>query len=52
MSSQVDATIPADGVKASKATFRANFLTIKNEITALQRQTRLPWKIAFGELNV
>lgn len=39
MTSQVDATFPADSVKVSKADFRANLLTIKNEITALQNRT-------------
>jgi len=39
MTSTVDSTLPADNVKASKADFRAQFLAIKNEITALQKRT-------------
>jgi len=39
MASAVDSTLPADNVKASKADFRAQFLVIKNEITALQKRT-------------
>ena len=36
MASQVDVTFPADNVKVSKATFRAQMVIIYNEITALQ----------------
>ena len=36
MTSAVDSTLPADNVKASKSDFRAQFLVIKDEITALQ----------------
>jgi len=39
MTSAVDSTLPADNVKASKADFRAQFLAIKNEISALQKRT-------------
>ena len=39
MTSTVDSTLPADNVKASKADFRAQFLAIKNEISALQKRT-------------
>ena len=39
MTSAVDSTLPADNVKASKADFRAQFLVIKNEISALQKRT-------------
>lgn len=52
MTSQVDAAIPADNVKVEKSELRANFRTIRDEITELQRQTRKPWKIAFGELSL
>ena len=38
MASAVDATFPADNTKVSKATFRAQLLTIKNEITSLQQR--------------
>ena len=52
MASQVDATFPTDNVKVSKATMRAQMLIIKDEITALQTKTRLPWLIARGDLSV
>ena len=39
MARAVDATFPADNTKVSKATFRAQMLTIKDEITALQQRT-------------
>jgi hypothetical protein len=48
MASQVDATVPADNVKADKALFRQNFATIKDEISALQRRTGLAWQTALG----
>lgn len=47
MTSAVDATFPADNVKTSKATFRAQMLTIKNEITALQQRTGVAGAKAF-----
>ncbi len=52
MASAVDATFPADNVKVSKATMRAENLIIKDEITALQRETSLAWKIAVGDQSV
>ena len=39
MASTVDVTFPADNVKVSKATMRAQMLIIYNEITALQNRT-------------
>lgn len=51
MTSQVDATIPADNTKAVKAEFRENFRIIRDEITALQRKTREPWQIGFSTNN-
>jgi hypothetical protein len=47
MTSSVDSTLPADNVKASKADFRAQFLAIKNEITALQKRTSVAGAKAF-----
>ena len=47
MASAVDATFPADNTKVSKATFRAQMLTIKNEITALQQRTSVAGAKAF-----
>lgn len=51
MSSQVDATVPADNVKADKALIRQNFQIIKNEITALQLQTSLQRRMAFDDTS-
>jgi hypothetical protein len=47
MASAVDSTLPADNVKASKADFRAQFLVIKNEISALQKRTGVAGVKAF-----
>ena len=52
MASAVDSTLPPDNVKASKADFRAQFLTIKTELTAQQNKTSLAWKIADGTISV
>ena len=52
MASAVDETLPSDNSKAAKADFRAQFLVIKNEITDLQRETKLAWKIAIGDQSV
>lgn len=52
MASNVDATVPADNVKVDKALLRANFNTISDEITALQRQNSIAWRIATGLLTV
>ena len=52
MASDVDETFPADGSKVSKSTFRAQQLVIKNELEELQKLTRLPWKIARGDISV
>ena len=48
MSSDVDVTFPADGVKVSKSEMRAQFLTISNEITALQQRTGVAGAMAFN----
>lgn len=47
MASAVDSTLPTDNEKASKADFRAQFLVIKNEITALQLRTGVAGAKAF-----
>jgi hypothetical protein len=47
MASAVDSTLPADNVKASKSDFRAQFLVIKEELTALQARTSIPGAKAF-----
>jgi hypothetical protein len=52
MTSAVDSTFPADNVKVSKATFRAQMLTIKEEITALQQRTSIPGDIAYGRVPI
>lgn len=49
MSSAIDATVPADNVKADKSLIRQNFATAKSEITALQEQVGLPHKLAYDE---
>lgn len=46
--SNINAAIPADNVKVSKADMRTNFAAAKSEIEQLMRQTRLPWQIAFN----
>lgn len=48
MSSEIDATVPADNVKASKALLRQNFQIAKDEISELQVEVSIPNKIAFG----
>jgi hypothetical protein len=52
MTSAVDTTFPADNVRVSKATARAQQVIIANEITALQRKIRLAWKIAVGDVSL
>jgi len=52
MTSQVDASVPADNVKVEKSDLRTNFRTTRDEITALQRRTSKPWKIAFGDTSL
>lgn len=47
MTSAVDVTFPADNVKVSKATMRAQFLIISNEISALQNRTSVAGAQAF-----
>lgn len=47
--SDVDATVPADDVKADKSLFRANFQIIKDEITALQLATSRTRKMAYDD---
>jgi len=51
MSSQVDATIPADNVKPDKALVRQNFQIIKNEITALQVLNTVTRRMAFDDVS-
>lgn len=47
MPSDIDESVPADGVKAEKSQFRANFLAAKEEIEELQQQVDLAYRIAF-----
>jgi len=51
MASAVDETFPADNVKVSKSEMRAQFLTIKNEITAIQAKQGIPGQLAYGALS-
>jgi hypothetical protein len=52
MASAVDTTFPVDNSKVNKSKFRGEMLIIYNEITALQRETALAWKIAIGDQSV
>tara|TARA_Y100000034_G_C6899377_1_gene415395 strand:- start:947 stop:1105 length:159 start_codon:yes stop_codon:yes gene_type:complete len=52
MSSDIDATKPADNVQVSKQDMRDNFLAAKDEIEELQRLTGIPWQIAIGVLGL
>jgi hypothetical protein len=47
MASTVDTTFPADNVKVSKATMRAQLLIIRDEISALQLRTGVAGAKAF-----
>lgn len=49
MASSIDVTFPADGVKVSKATLRAQWLVIKNEIEALQSKISVAGRIAYDD---
>ena len=51
MSSQIDATVPADNVKADKALIRQNFQIAKNEISALQIAVSVPRKMALDDVQ-
>jgi hypothetical protein len=48
MTSAVDTALPSDNVKVSKSDFRAQFVIIKNEITALQTRTSVAGAEAFN----
>jgi hypothetical protein len=50
MSSQVDATVPADNVKADKALIRQNFQIIKDEISAIQLLISTPRRMAYDDV--
>ena len=47
MASGVDVTFPADNIKVSKATMRAQLLIIRDEISALQQRTNVAGAKAF-----
>jgi hypothetical protein len=47
MASTVDVTFPADNIKVSKATMRAQLLIIRDEISALQQRTSVAGAKAF-----
>jgi hypothetical protein len=47
MVSAVDTTFPADNTKVSKATMRTQFLTIRDEISALQLRAGVAGAKAF-----
>ena len=48
--SNIDATIPPDNLKADKAAFRANFSAAKNELNEMFRRTGLAYQIAHGRV--
>lgn len=52
MSSLIDATVPADNVKADKALLRQNFQVAKNEITDLQNETSIPRVMAVSSVEM
>ena len=52
MASDIDVTFPANGVKVSKATLRAQWQTIKDEIEKLQRLESVPGRAAFDDRGV
>jgi len=52
MASKVDSSFPADNVKVSKSSFRAQMVIIKSELEEVQRKVRLAWKIAIGDQSV
>jgi len=47
MTSDVNTAFPADNVKVSKSTFRAQMVILSNEITALQQRTSVAGAKAF-----
>lgn len=52
MASQIDPTIPPDNVKVDKAKLRQNFATAATESTKSLRQGRLPYRTAYGIVNL
>lgn len=50
--SQVDATFPPDNVAVDKSLMRAQFATIKSEITTLLQRTAYARRIAYGEISM
>lgn len=48
MASAIDTTVPADDEQVDKSDIRSNFSTAATEITELQRQNSLAYRIAFG----
>ncbi len=50
--SSVDATFPVDNEKVSKAEMRAQFLTIKEELTYLLSRIAIAGNSAFGSASI
>lgn len=49
MSSQIDPSVIRDDQKVAKSDVREQFQIAKDEITDLQRKTRLPWLMAMDD---
>lgn len=52
MASDIDTTVPEDGIQVDKALLRANFAAAASEIEELQRKTSLAWSIATGQTSL
>lgn len=50
--SQIDGTVPADGVKADKGLIRKNFTTAQTEVTRALRYGRPLYSMAFGKISM
>lgn len=49
MASQIDPTVIVDNEPVEKSAVRTQFQTAKDEITALQKATALPRKMAYDD---
>lgn len=48
--SQIDGTVPADGIKVDKGLLRKNFTTAQSEMTRSLRAGRPTYSYAFGKI--
>lgn len=51
MASQIDSTVFPDNQQVDKADLRAQFAIAANEITALQKATKLPSTMAYDDTS-